>query len=188
MSKTIKDDCRTVSIYDFKKWDRLDGFDSGQVNWTNSYSEKKNSISYKINTGGLSDEYYMELDYTITDGSTGEKKDIKHKYPIVTTPCNYGGRRYWFECSVYNQGKYCGRRVAKLYLGSGSHFFACRHCYNLSYESRNQGYSYTFPDIDRYREKIKRTHYNGRPTRKYKIWLKMVEQNEKFMMKFLGRF
>ena len=29
----------------------------------------------------------------------------------------------------------CGRRVRKLYLGPGGTYFACRHCYNLTYES-----------------------------------------------------
>lgn len=43
------------------------------------------------------------------------------------TPCNYGGHRPWLICMN------CGRRVAVLYLGGK--YFACRHCYNLTYTS-----------------------------------------------------
>ena len=43
------------------------------------------------------------------------------------TSCNYGGRRPWFICGN------CGRRVAVLY-GAGK-YFACRHCYDLTYRS-----------------------------------------------------
>jgi len=43
------------------------------------------------------------------------------------TPCNYGGHRPWLICM------HCGRRVAALYLRGK--YFACRHCYNLTYTS-----------------------------------------------------
>ena len=43
------------------------------------------------------------------------------------TLCNYGGKRPWFICGN------CGRRVAVLY-GAGK-YFACRHCYDLTYRS-----------------------------------------------------
>lgn len=45
-------------------------------------------------------------------------------------PCNYGGRRPWFICGN------CGRRVAVLY-GAGK-YFACRHCYDLTYRSSQE--------------------------------------------------
>ena len=41
------------------------------------------------------------------------------------TPCNYGGRRFWFICMI------CGRRVAVIYLKLK--YFACRHCHDLTY-------------------------------------------------------
>ena len=47
-----------------------------------------------------------------------------------------GGRRPWFRCEAYPNGKYCGRRVAILY--SGGEHFACRHCFRLAYESQNE--------------------------------------------------
>lgn len=55
-------------------------------------------------------------------------------YPIQlqTTPCRYGGARYWFTCPAVG----CGRRVAILYLGDK--YFACRHCYQLAYQSQRE--------------------------------------------------
>ena len=59
------------------------------------------------------------------------------EYPVWLewTPCNYGGRRAWFRCP----GRGCGRRVAILYMGG---VFACRHCYNLAYESQREAPHY----------------------------------------------
>ena len=48
---------------------------------------------------------------------------------LSTTPCNYGGVRYWFYCPV------CNQRVAKLYIKTKR--FLCRNCNNLSYYSSN---------------------------------------------------
>jgi hypothetical protein len=47
---------------------------------------------------------------------------------IEWTPCNYGGKRAWFVCP-----RGCGHRVAILYYGDSP---ACRHCYQLAYESQ----------------------------------------------------
>ena len=47
---------------------------------------------------------------------------------IVRTPCRLGGSRAWFICPAVG----CGRRVAILYGGG---IFACRHCYDLAYDS-----------------------------------------------------
>ena len=50
-------------------------------------------------------------------------------FQYETTPCHYGGVRYWFLCSK------CKKRVAKLYAPPSSERFACRNCHNLTYES-----------------------------------------------------
>ena len=61
---------------------------------------------------------------------------ITQRIPIVWTLCTLGGRRPWFRCESYANGRYCGRRVAILY--SGGEQFACRHCYRLVYTSQNE--------------------------------------------------
>lgn len=187
MSKTLKEDCQTISMYALRRWGCLKGYHSGIISWTRGRSENKSSVSYVVDLASFGNEKYFKLDYTITDRFSEEKHKIEHKYPILTTSCNYGGLRYWFECSVYHKGVYCGRRVAKLYLGAGSNYFACRHCYNLSYRSRIDGYAYTYPDIDEYQSKMKRWHYKGKPTVKYKRLLKMMDKNERNEMRFISR-
>jgi hypothetical protein len=62
-----------------------------------------------------------------------EVKDTGQRLPITWTACHFGGRRPWFICSARVNGRYCGRRVAVLYLGG--EVFACRKCCGLAYES-----------------------------------------------------
>jgi hypothetical protein len=64
-------------------------------------------------------------------------KSIEQRVPITWTNCHFGGRRPWFICSVRSNGRYCGRRVAVLYLAGES--FACRKCYGLAYASQQGG-------------------------------------------------
>jgi hypothetical protein len=58
-----------------------------------------------------------------------------HKIQVSFTPCNYGKRRAWLHCPQ------CSRRVFRLFYYphtfSGDkhlHYFACRHCYKLTYD------------------------------------------------------
>ena len=55
-------------------------------------------------------------------------------YPVFleTTQPQLGGLRWWFQCPL------CRRRVQKLFLPRGARRFACRHCHQLSYASRNE--------------------------------------------------
>ncbi|MHC4354801.1 MAG: hypothetical protein ACYS0H_19035, partial [Planctomycetota bacterium] len=83
-------------------------------------------------------------------------------------------------------GVYCGRRVGTLYLVSGGKYFGCRHCYNLSYESRNEprlarpgGIGYPIKAERLYEElymKTKRWTWRGKPTKKARR-LKRLEQS-----------
>ena len=187
MSKIIAEDCRVISIYELRKKGVLIDYYSGIITWTSNWGEE-NKVSFNFNLSDR-DNKYFELSYTITNRNTEEKTEIKQKYPISTTSCHYGGLRYWFECSAYNKGAYCGRRVAKLYLCSGSNYFACRHCYNLSYESRNLnqrqkpfGKIISIPELEKLEKDIKCEYYNGKMTKKYKRFL---EKNRKSYLAFM---
>jgi hypothetical protein len=70
-----------------------------------------------------------------------EWQNVEQRVPIVWTACHLGGGRPWFRCTAYSNGQYCGRRVAKLYLG-GSLLFACRRCYGLAYASQLESSRY----------------------------------------------
>ena len=79
-------------------------------------------------------------------------------------------------CPLTVDGIPCGRRVGTLYLPSGMSYFGCRHCYNLSYKSRNKAkhgplsnFSRLMAIEERYIDlhgQIKRWTYRGQHTRK----------------------
>lgn len=61
-----------------------------------------------------------------------KQETVRDKINLTTTPCNYGGCRVWFICPE------CGRRVACLY--APGKYFRCRHCWRITYESRNESF------------------------------------------------
>ena len=142
---------------------------------------RKNSIGI----GVFIDEYekYARFYYTVSDRNSGEKTDYDYKVQLTTTPCNFGGVRYWFICPLSKKGVYCGRSVGKLYCPPGANYYGCRHCYNLSYESRNEsrlgrigqlGYILKVErQIEELSSRVKRSFYAGRPTRKYRRLIRM---------------
>lgn len=187
MSKPVKEDCKIISIYKLREWGYLNGgYRYGSIYWTNSFSDKKSDISFHINVND--NNSFIRIVYHIKNSFTGEEKDVDQEYSIVTTPCNYGKVRYWFICSIYRNGTYCGRRVANLHLGAGGNYFACRHCYNLTYRSRLNGFAYSWLDIDEYEKKIKRWYYKGEPTRKHRQYLKMEQSSWRDLLKMSDRF
>jgi hypothetical protein len=62
--------------------------------------------------------------------------DVEQRFRVVWTQCRFGGDRPWFVCSVYANGTYCGRQIAKLY--QADRLFACRHCSRLAYASQQE--------------------------------------------------
>ena len=63
------------------------------------------------------DNAWLRLHYR----ANGEAVD--YKVQLVTTKPNYGGRRWWFICPIVRRDGGPPRRVAKLYLPSGSKYF-----------------------------------------------------------------
>ncbi|MHC4269878.1 MAG: hypothetical protein ACYSWS_04665 [Planctomycetota bacterium] len=70
-----------------------------------------------------------------------EIKKLGCKVRFVSTPCYYGGQRWWFICPLVVNGEVCGRRVGVLYLGGGE-YFGCRHCYDLTYLCQKESGKY----------------------------------------------
>jgi hypothetical protein len=107
----------------------------------------------------------------------------------TATSCHFGGSRPWFECIL------CGRRAGNLYLNeNGTHLF-CRQCSNLRY--RSKGFSgssrllmMTFDADERVNavfEGLQRVKflYKGRPTRRFKRFLKYRQKAERLSRLFL---
>lgn len=188
MSKNIAEQSNAFSIFWLKKNGYLKrdlSYASGGIKW--SYGgEEKSSISFSI----IRDEWdafkedsgYMKLQYTHTNHQTGEKESMDYKVELTTTPCNYNGVRYWFICPLSKNGQYCGKRVGVLY--SIGKWFGCRHCGEIAYAKQMEGGKYRWngisvPDIEKAEKEVKRMYYKGKPTRKYKRYLRL---NDKFEM------
>jgi hypothetical protein len=147
----------------------------GGIEWKYGNSGTSHNISISTCTAtGNGWSPHLRLMYTQTDRNTEEKKEFDYKFSLVSTPCRFGGLRWWFICPLSKNGVYCGKRVGVVYK-SGDHF-GCRHCYELSYESRNQNRRGRFmPLFETLRTEkkmedveatMKRRYYAGRPTKK----------------------
>lgn len=169
MSKTESDNLKKIQIW----WLLRDVQDGGYKNTTISWGQNgdRGNVGCEVNL--WSEKKYARFHYTQTDNSSGEKKDFDYKVPLEKTPCHLGGFRYWFKCHLYKSGVYCGKRVGVLYKNGD--WFGCRHCYELTYSSRNtnRGYKH-YPlfrilDLGIKAEKIeanmKKSSYGGKPTK-----------------------
>ena len=179
-AKTTVEQATQLNIFKLKEFGLLRGYATSTLTWTWRLSGRKNSIGIIVD---VRDNPYVKVNYTVTDRSTGEKTDYDYKISLTTTPCHFGGVRYWFICPLSMNGVYCGRRTGTLYLASGGNYFGCRHCYDLSYESRNESRLGRWGQIGYFlvaerrirelEEKIKCRHYAGKPTRRYRRVLKL---------------
>lgn len=123
--KTTTDDCRSLDVRRFHREGLLK---SGTVfSWR--WSRHGREVA---SIGALVYEDKLVLSYRSKSGS--EWEDVKEPVPLKWTPCNFGGEQPWFLCPGVVNGVRCGRRVAILY-GPGR-YFLCRHCYDLTYQSR----------------------------------------------------
>jgi hypothetical protein len=127
-TKDTVEGCRSLDV---RRWARDGLLQPGRWfswQWTRD-GENQASISVQA----LQDA--VELIYTLRPGQP-DAEDIRYQVPLTWTPCHLGGRRCWFRCPGVISGVYCGRRVAKLYLGGK--YFVCRHCQGLVYESQRE--------------------------------------------------
>lgn len=121
----VTDDYRQIDI---RRWQR-DGllFPGSHINWQwLRNGEKIASIVAKVEAG------YLRLIYNYRAPGSEDWGPLDYPVRLQTTPCHYGGVRYWFTCPAVG----CGRRVAILYLGGK--YFACRDCYQLAYQSQRE--------------------------------------------------
>lgn len=167
------DDCDDIDVFWLNQHGYFCGRKCGGIKWTNNWGREA-SVSFCVDVMGNSK--YIEFNYTCTSRSTGEKTDYRYKVPLVTTRCNYGGVRYWFQCPLQQNGIWCGKRVGKLFLGGK--YFGCRHCYNLTYDSRNETRSGKYGylgrmfkcegQIEKLYKKMKIKYRKGKPTKLYR--------------------
>lgn len=186
MSKSEADNTKKIATSFLKKNGYFIGWRSGTITWTRSGIGGEHKSSVGIEVSLFNGKNYLRIHYTQTDRDTDEKKDFDYKIPLTTTPCRYGGKRYWFICPWYKRGVYCGKRVGTLYKDGD--YFACRHCYELTYSSQKENRRYKLfglfnvlaldKKIEELSKQIKRPYYRGKPTRKQKQLEKLYAQAE----------
>lgn len=123
-TKETTEQCHRVDIRYLKRQGLLKPGYSGSLRWSRN-GEQTGSIRYRV------EENRMVLLYRHRP-SGGEWEEVEEPVYFDWTPCNYEGQRRWFICPILG----CRKRVAVLY-GAGK-YFACRHCYDLAYESQRE--------------------------------------------------
>lgn len=95
------------------------------------------TMGYEVNMTGTPG---MRLTYSyqhLEEATPAEQiEQITYQVRLVTTPQHYGGCKWWFQCPLVRGGTACAKRVRQLYLPPGEQYFGCRHCYQLTYASR----------------------------------------------------
>ncbi len=174
--KLTVEDCHSISTTFLKRYGHFSRpFSNGTATWS-FRGEELGSVSYSVYLPGKEVNFW----YTQTNRDTGEARELKYKVNLVTTPCNYGGERYWFVCNG------CSRRVGTLHL-LGRKPFLCRQCLNLSYESRNRSkyfrkYDGLYRVIDAAKELegLRVKFFKGRPTRQYLRLISKISDDSVF--------
>jgi hypothetical protein len=106
-----------------------------------------------------------------------ETRGAVYSIELVSTPCFFGGKRYWFKCPS------CKKRVGVLY--KRFKYFSCRTCSHLVYQSQQRTHTGSmgvfekcfFTDWDEMEEKIRVKHWRGKTTRRYQRLLNRMHRN-----------
>jgi len=115
-----------------------------QIQWSRN-GQQCDSVGYVLEKHGDA-PVSMRLQYEMTNG---DQRSCDYWVSITSTPCNYGGVRFWFICPGWKNGIACRRRCRKLYLPPRGHVFACRVCHDLTYESTQRSGSVFYELIER---------------------------------------
>ena len=170
-------ECHTIDINDLSRWGYLKPNQSmnGTIKWSRNGN---NTGSIGITVMNYSDVPYMELNYNY------QQKPINYRVLLVSVPSNLGkGKVWYFLCPVTR------KRCRKLYCIGGR--FLHREAYTgcmyetQTYSKKNR---YLFRQFnkhfgrDKAHEKIFskhfKTHYAGKPTKRYQKLLKQIEASK----------
>jgi len=177
--KEIADELIKLDIRTLKQ----KGFLKASQTTNGTVSQGESQIGFAVSLYGNNNRY-ITFDYT--KYHTGEKKDFYYRIDISTTPCHFGGVRYWFHCSLLKDGEACNRRIAVLYLHGD--YFGCRQCHNLCYQSNLERYKVTSEQkLDEIFDDTRTHYYKGKITRRYKSYLKKEKATKIYLEAALAR-
>ncbi|SMO90934.1 hypothetical protein [Gracilimonas mengyeensis] len=150
---------------------------AGQMNWTDG-----SRISIECHY--TDKEQYIRLFYTLTSWE-GKETDYDYKIQLTFVPSNLGkGKVPYFVCPE------SGNRCRILYKAYGSPIWKSRGAYNrtIFYPSQVSSKIYKYCDeywrLDKQIKKLEeetrnQTHYNGKPTRRFKRLERLREKQQR---------
>lgn len=173
---TLYDDLKTVCISFLTKNGYLkpNQWQSGTISWSRN-GNKTGSVSIRVSTRPESP--YLELDYKCNEDP------INYRVQLVSAPSNLGkGVVWYFVCP------HTGKRCRKLYLAD-TYFYhrsAFRGCmYEIQTKSKKdraieRKYKplYKGKEYDQLQAGYFKTHYNGKPTRRFLRIMKVIKTAE----------
>ena len=166
--KNSVDDARCLDMATFARDIDLEKAAEGYTSWHNNRNVETGRIGWEV-----CPPYRLRLYYSVTKRD-GQRDDYDYYVRLDTTPCYFGGKRWWFLCPNTT----CGRRCRILYLAPGSPYFACRVCHNLTYRSQQEGqnkWDRVMRYLLRYPE-LQRRFYRTRSPRKQASLFKKIVQ------------
>lgn len=132
--RTTVEECLVLSISDFTRQGIIEpGVKRrGILRWYSPLSgEVESSLTFEVNTLDMNSPLVW-LFYELAS----QGKMVNNRIGLETTPCHFGGERWWMQCPAPGATNGCeGRRFGKLYLPPGAESFSCRECHDLSYRS-----------------------------------------------------
>lgn len=177
-AKTEQDDLYSFSTKELKVFLKKDSEKICTLTWENSFFGRQ--LQVRI----LKRMNEIQITYNAKSIFCESVVTCRQRIAIVDTRCHLGGKRFWFLCPGLNAEGSCQKRVGRLYLKDGA--FACRHCHELTYKSKNTreltGLMRVLElamSLENMATNLKRTHYRGKPTRQYRQYLKLQAKLEK---------
>lgn len=132
--------CGSGKYYRWNAKRTTSNLDALDIRWLSRKGllEKGANATVSFSTNGIQqssvgfsvDEKACRIRYRSTS-KVNDQYNVDQRIVLLSTPCNLGGERMWFQCPTFN----CNRRVAILYCGRT---VACRTCLRLSYKSQNE--------------------------------------------------
>ena len=189
-NRLIADYQISISVYWLHQREFFNTLKSESYTWEYTFGGKTNvTISSQLNHdfGNEENDFIDGIELWYPHRNSEGHLVFNQNIQLSSSVCNLGGKRYWFICE-------CGKRVGLLFL-SGD-YFACRHCYNLTYQSRNDNRGsrvyllyrklLAYKKADEIRTKTKRYFYSGIPTRNYKRILNLENKQATRMLRKLN--
>jgi hypothetical protein len=117
-SRLTTDDYHKIDLRRFKQrgWLNFGGWRT--ITWSRG-EHQTGAVSYMIHE----DAFYLSYKLRSSDN---EWQTINEIIPLISTNCNFGGKRLWFSCPC------CAKNVLIIY---GGKYFRCRTCSKLVHPS-----------------------------------------------------